>query len=106
MMDFGDFLKKGIIRPHLLYFEPGGRKPNAASQNPLSIWILVHFQTKKPTKNLSKTKSEPLQNRRQKHDVFQHRFFEVLDSILEPLGPPRWSRVGHFGAQTLLNKPS
>ena len=37
---------------------------------------------------------EPLQNRFPKRVVFQHRFFRVLASILEVLGPPRWSQVG------------
>ena len=37
--------------------------------------------------------SEPLQNRSQKRVVFQHRFFRVLASISEGLGPPRWSQV-------------
>ena len=40
-----------------------------------------------------KTTSEPFKNRCQKRVVFQHRFFGVLASILEPLGLPRWSQV-------------
>ena len=50
--------------------------------------------SKKPTKNPPKTRSEPFKNRYQKCVVFQHRFFRVLASILQPLGPPRWSQVG------------
>ena len=60
----------------------------------------IHFFSEKPTKNPSKMRSEPFQNRCRKRVVFQHRFFRVSDSILEPLGPPRWSQVGHFGLQT------
>ncbi len=56
---------------------------------------------KKPTKNLSKTTSEPFQNRCQKCVVFRHRFFRVSASILKPLGPPTWSQVGHFGLKQL-----
>ena len=47
-----------------------------------------YFWSKKPTKNLPKTKSEPFKNRCKKRVVFQHRFFQVSASILEPLGPP------------------
>ena len=65
----------------------------------LSAWI---FGRKKPTKNPSKTRPEPLQNRCWKCVVFQHRFFRVLASILEPLGPPTWSQVGHFGPKIFL----
>ena len=54
----------------------------------------MNFRSKKPTKNPSKTRPEPLQNRCWKCVVFQHRFFRVLASILEPLGPPTWSQVG------------
>ncbi len=54
----------------------------------------MRFRSKKPTKNLSKTMSEPFQNRCQKRVVSQHRFFRVSASILEGLGPPTWSQVG------------
>ena len=50
-------------------------------------------KSKKPTKNLSKMRSEPSKNRCRKCVVFQHRFFRVSASILDPLGPPRWSQV-------------
>ena len=59
----------------------------------LRIAFRMHFDSKKPTKNQSKTTSEPFKNRCQKYVVFQHRFFRVSASILEPLGPPRWSQV-------------
>ena len=45
--------------------------------------------------------SEPLQNRSQKRVVFQHRFFRVLASISEGLGPPRWSQVGSYSPKKL-----
>ena len=60
----------------------------------LRIAFRMHFGSKKPTKNQSKTTSEPFKNRCQKCVVFQHRFFRVSASILEPLGPPTWSQVG------------
>ena len=50
--------------------------------------------SKKPTKNPSKTKPEPFKNRCRKWIVFQHRFFRVSASILEPLGLPTWTQVG------------
>ena len=54
----------------------------------------MRFWSKKPTKNLSKTRPEPFKNRCRKRIVFQHRFFQVSASILEPLGPPTWNQVG------------
>ena len=65
----------------------------------------MHFRFKKPTKNPSKTRSEPLKNRCQKRIVFQHRFFRVSAWILEGLGPPRWSQVGQKGPAKLLGQP-
>ena len=65
------------------------------------ITFRMHFWSQKPTKNLPKTTSEPSKNRCRKRVVFQHRFFRVLASILEPLGPPTWSQVGNFGLKTL-----
>ena len=52
------------------------------------IAFRTHFRPKKPTKDHSKMRSEPFQNRCQKRIVFQHRFFRVSASILEGLGPP------------------
>ena len=54
----------------------------------------LRFWSKKPTKNLPKTRPEPFKNRCRKRVVFQHRFFQVSASILEPLGPPTWNQVG------------
>ena len=48
----------------------------------------MHFGSKKPTKNRPKSRSEPFKNRFKKRVVFQHRFFHVLGSILEPPGLP------------------
>ena len=56
--------------------------------------MFFKFSFNKPVKNPSKTRPEPFQNRCQKCVVFQHRFFRVSASILEGLGPPRWSQVG------------
>ena len=63
--------------------------------------VFVHFSFQKSSQNPSKTRSEPFKNRCRKRVDFQHRFFEVLASIWEGLGPPRWSQVGHFGLKTL-----
>ena len=65
----------------------------------------MRFWSKKPTKNPSKTTSEPFKNRGRKRVVSQHRFFKVSASILEPLGPPTWSQVGHFGLKTRRRLP-
>ena len=56
--------------------------------------VFVHFSFQKSSQNPSKTRSEPFKNRCRKRVDFQHRFFEVLASIWEGLGPPRWSQVG------------
>ena len=63
--------------------------------------VFVHFSFQKSSQNPSKTRPEPFKNRCRKRVDFQHRFFEVLASIWEGLGPPRWSQVGHFGLKTL-----
>ena len=55
----------------------------------------------KPRKNPSKTKCETSKNRCWKHLVFQHRFFHVLGSILEPPWLPRLNQVRHFGLKKL-----
>ena len=54
----------------------------------------IHFRSEKPTENPFKMRPKPLKNRCRKRAVFQHRFFRVLASILEPLGPSSWSYVG------------
>ena len=64
------------------------------------------FFFEKWPKNPSKTKPGRLKNRCQKYVVFRHRFFRVLVSISEPLGPPSWSQVGHFGLKKLGGAPS
>ena len=71
---------------------------------PRSVLLMLHtkrifafrmdFGSKKPTKNPSKTRSEPFKDQCQKRVIFKHRFFRVLDSILGPLGSPSWSQVG------------
>ena len=71
----------------------------------LQIAFGMLFSSQKRTKNPSKTMSEPLKNRCRKRVVFQHRFFGVSASILEGLGPPRWSQVGSQGPAKLLDKP-
>ena len=48
----------------------------------------MHLGSEKPTENHSKTTSEPFKDQCQKRCFFQHRFFRVLASILEPLGRP------------------
>ena len=71
----------------------------------LRIAFRTHFDSKKPTKNPSKTRSEPFKNRCQKRVVFQHRFFGVSALILEGLDPSRWSQVGQKGPAKLSGQP-
>ena len=63
----------------------------------------MRFGKENHAKNPSKTRPEPFKNRCRKHVDFQHRFSEVLASIWEGLGPPRWSQVRYFGPPKLLN---
>ena len=63
----------------------------------------MRFGNENHAKNPSKTRPEPFKNRCRKHVDFQHRFSEVLASIWEGLGSPRWSQVGHVGPPKLLN---
>ena len=56
----------------------------------------MRFGNENHAKNPSKTRPEPFKNRCRKHVDFQHRFSEVLASIWEGLGPPRWSQVRYF----------
>ena len=63
----------------------------------------MRFGNQNHAKNASKTRPEPFKNRCRKHVDFQHRFSEVLASIWEGLGPPRWSQVRYFGPPKLLN---
>ena len=69
----------------------------------LQVAFCMDLGSKKPTKNPWKTMSEPLQNRSQKRVVFQHRFFRVLASISEGLGPPRWSQVGSYSLKKITS---
>ena len=61
----------------------------------MSLSIDIRPKTfQKSSQNPSKTRSEPFKNRCRKRVDFQHRFFEILASIWEGLGPPTWSQVG------------
>ena len=60
----------------------------------LQVAFCMDLGSKKPSKNLSKTMPGRPKNRSRNRIVFQHRFFRVLASILEPLGPASWSHVG------------
>ena len=60
------------------------------SLNPFGYGIWIQKTYQQP----HKTRPEPMNNRCQKRVVFQHRLLDVSASILEPLGPPRWSQVG------------
>ena len=51
----------------------------------------MHFWSKKPTKNLSKTMSEPSQHRCWKYVVFWYRFFQDLGANLAGFWPPCWN---------------
>ena len=53
------------------------------------IWKIDGFWGQKSKKSWK--------NRCQKRIDFSCRFFSILASILEPLGPPSWSQVGHLG---------
>ena len=65
----------------------------------------TYLGSEKPSKNPRKTMPEPFQNRCQKRVVFQHRFFRVWGSILEPLGLPRWSQLSVLGSQDAPKSP-
>ena len=65
----------------------------------------MRFWSKKLTKNPSKTRPESLKNRCRKRIVFQHRFFRVSASILEPLGVPTWTQFGSFGPKKIPRLP-
>ena len=59
-----------------------------------SSCFLHGFGIQKNIQNLSKIMSGRPKNRSRKHVVFSYRFFRILASILEALGPPTWSQVG------------
>ena len=86
--------KNALLQQRRHRFRIGFSNTFCLSGTFLRIAFRMHFGSKKPTKNQSKTTSEPFKNRCQKCVVFQHRFFRVSASILEPLGPPTWSHVG------------
>ena len=91
-MDFGCFLVACCKSRTSNFMRP--RSVLLAFHNNQVFAFGMRFWSKKPTKNLSKTRPEPFKNRCRKRVVFQHRFFQVSASILEPLGPPTWSQVG------------
>ena len=86
LSDFGS--KKPLSQECRHRFRIGRANTKWLSDAFLQIAFGMPFGSEKPTKNPSKTRSEPFKNRCQKRVVFQHRFFEVLASIWEPLGPP------------------
>ena len=94
-------LKSALLQKCRHRFRIGFYQSEWPSDVFLQVAFCMDFRSKKPTKNLSKTRSEPFQNRCRKRVDFQHRFFKVLASIWEGLEPPRWSQVGHFGFKNL-----
>ena len=96
--------KHASFHRFLLEFGCMLQKPTSKNVRPRSVLLAfhkfqfiafgMHFRFKKPTKTLSKTRTEPFKNRCRKCVVFQHRFFQVSASIVEPLGPPTWNQVG------------
>ena len=93
--------KNALLQQRRHRFRIGFSNTFCLSGTFLRIAFRMHFGSKKPTKNPSKTTSEPFKNRYQKCIVFQHRFFRVSASILEGLGPPSWSQVGNFDVTIL-----
>ena len=65
----------------------------------------MYFSSKKSSKNPLKMKPERLKNRCPKRINFWNRYFHVLVSILEGLGPPSWSQVGQLGLPGPSPKP-
>ena len=106
MRFFIEFCSKNALLQRRHRFRIGFSNTFCLSGTFLRIAFRMHFGSKKPTKNQSKTTSEPFKNRCQKYVVFQHRFFRVSASILEGLGPPSWSQVGYFGYQRGRMRPS
>ena len=83
--------KNALLQQRRHRFRIGFSNTFCLSGTFLRIAFRMHFGSKKPTKNQSKTTSEPFKNRCQKCVVFQHRFFRVSASILDT---PTWSQVG------------
>ena len=68
----------------------------------IQLFVLgVHFGAEKPTKNISETISEFLQNLCPKCIVISTAVFKVSPSILDRLGALIWNQVGHLGSKTL-----
>ena len=63
------------------------------------ITFRIHFGSKKPLKNPSKTRSGPFKNRCQKCVIFQRRFFRVSASISEGLGSQVGAKLAVLGSQ-------
>ena len=80
--------KNALLQQRRHRFRIGFSNTFCLSDTFLQIAFGMDLGSKKLTKNLSKTTSEPFQNRCQNYMFFQHRFFRVLASILEGLGPP------------------
>ena len=107
MRFFIDFCSKNTLLPKCRHrFRIGFYNTEWLSDVFLQVAFCMDLGTKKPSKNLSKTMPGRPKNRCRNRVVFEHRFFGVSASILEPLGPPRWSQVGHFGSQKLRDLPS
>ena len=106
MRFFSDFASKKLLSQERRHrFRIGFCNTFCLSDTFLQIAFGMDFRSKKPTKNLSKTTSEPFQNRCRKRVVFQHRFFRVSASILEGLGPPTWSQVRRAACSARRVKP-
>ena len=80
--------KNALLQQRRHRFRIGFSNTFCLSGTFLQIAFRMHFGSKKPIQNPPKTRSDPLKNRCQKRCFFQHRFFRVSASILEPLGPP------------------
>ena len=83
-----------------------GKSPFSRFSLKVCFYNFRVFFPKTTLKNLSKMRSECPQNRCQKRVTFWHPFFHVLASILEGLGPPSWSQIGHLGLPGPSPKPS
>ena len=102
-IDFGLHCDACCKRQHQKNVRP--RSVLLAFQTILCFAFCMHVRSTKPTKNTSKTTSEPSQNRCRKCIVFLHRFCRVSALILEPLGPPCWSQVRRAACSARRVKP-
>ena len=88
MRFFTDFCSKNVLlRKRRHQFRIGFYSVFCLSDTFLRFAVRMHFGSEKPTKNASKMRVEPLKNRCQKRDVFQHWFFRVLASSWRVLAP-------------------